>query len=60
MCHGSGLCSRTKRPDQNIEENYVFDAKILSTIEDEDEIQELALLGVDGVIFPNTIIKINS
>lgn len=45
---------------QNIAENYLFDAKILSTIEDEDEIEELALLGVDGVIFPNTIIKINS
>jgi hypothetical protein len=45
---------------QNIAENYLFDAKVLSIIEDEDEIEELALLGVDGVIFPNTIIKINS
>jgi hypothetical protein len=45
---------------QNIAENYIFDAKILALIEDEDDIEELALLGVDGTIFPNAIIKINS
>jgi hypothetical protein len=45
---------------QNIAENYLFDAKILVMIENEDEIEELAILGVDGVVFPNTIIKINS
>lgn len=45
---------------QNIAENYLFDAKILVLIEDEDEIEELALLGVDGVIFSNAIIKIAS
>lgn len=45
---------------QNIAENYLFDAKILALIEDEDEIEELALLGVDGVIFSNAIIKIVS
>ncbi len=45
---------------QNVAENYLFDAKILVLIEKEDEIEELALLGVDGVIFPNTVIKINS
>ena len=45
---------------QNVAENYLFDAKILVLIEEEDEIEELALLGVDGTIFPNAIIKINS
>ncbi|OIP55223.1 MAG: hypothetical protein AUK54_04280 [Helicobacteraceae bacterium CG2_30_36_10] len=45
---------------QNIANNYLFDAKILVKIKDEDEIEELAILGVDGVIFSNAIIKTNS
>lgn len=45
---------------QNLANNYLFDAKILVSIENEDEIEELAILGVDGVIFSNAIIKINS
>lgn len=45
---------------QNIANNYLFDAKILVNIEDDDEIEELAVLGVDGVIFSNAIVKINS
>lgn len=45
---------------QNIAENYLFDAKILALIEEEDEIEELALLGVDGVIFSGAIVKISS
>ncbi|MDF1882379.1 hypothetical protein JHD49_00315 [Sulfurimonas sp. SAG-AH-194-C21] len=45
---------------QNIAESYLFDAKILVSIEDEEAIEECALLGVDGVIFSNAIIKINS
>ena len=45
---------------QNIAENYLFDAKILVHINDNTEIEELALLGIDGVIFSNAIIKINS
>ena len=45
---------------QNIAENYLFDAKILVHISDNDETEELALLGIDGVIFSNAIIKINS
>ena len=45
---------------QNIANNYLFDAKILVKIEEEDEIEEMAILGVDGVIFSNAIIKINS
>jgi len=45
---------------QNLAENYLFDAKILVHVEDEEEIEELALLGIDGVIYPNAIVKINS
>lgn len=43
-----------------IANNYLFDAKILVHIIDEDEIEKIALIGVDGVIFTNSIIKINS
>lgn len=45
---------------KDLANEYLFDAKILVLIEDENEIKELALLGVDGVIFSNAIIKINS
>lgn len=45
---------------QNIANNYLFDAKILVIVESENEIQEMALLGVDGIVFSNAIIKINS
>ncbi|MCW8894694.1 hypothetical protein [Sulfurimonas sp.] len=45
---------------QNLADNYLFDAKILVHVEQEDEIEELALLGVDGIIFSNAIIKVNS
>lgn len=45
---------------QEIANNYLFDAKILVKIEEEDEIEEMAILGVDGVIFSNAFIKINS
>ena len=45
---------------QNLADNYLFDAKILVSIDDENDIEELALLGVDGVVCSNAIIKINS
>jgi hypothetical protein len=45
---------------QNLANNYLFDAKVLVMIEDDDEIEELALLGVDGVIYSDAIIKTNS
>ncbi|QOP40491.1 hypothetical protein [Sulfurimonas marina] len=44
---------------QNIAENYLFDSKILVHIEDEEEIEELALLGVDGALFAEAIVKIS-
>jgi len=43
-----------------IANDYLFDAKVLVLIEEENEIEELALLGIDGVIFSQAIIKINS
>lgn len=43
---------------QKIAENYLFDAKILVHIDSEDEIEEMALLGIDGVIFAEAIVKI--
>ena len=45
---------------QNIANNYLFDAKILVMITDESEIETMATSGVDGVIFSNAIVKINS
>jgi len=45
---------------QNIAESYLFDSKILVSIESEESIEEIAELGIDGVIFSNAIIKINS
>ncbi|MFA6196944.1 MAG: hypothetical protein WC656_09915 [Sulfurimonas sp.] len=45
---------------QTIANEYLFDAKILVRITDESEIETMALLGVDGVIFSNAVIKINS
>jgi hypothetical protein len=54
------LSKEIAKSAQNIAECYLFDAKILVTIEDENEIEEAALLGIDGVLFSNAIIKINS
>jgi len=45
---------------QNIAETYLFDAKILTHVTNEEEIEEIALLGIDGVIFPEAIVKVNS
>ncbi|MCW8837093.1 MAG: hypothetical protein OQJ77_05085 [Thiovulaceae bacterium] len=45
---------------QDLANNYLFDAKILVSIDDEENIEELALQGIDGVLFSNAIIKINS
>lgn len=39
---------------------YLFDAKILVLIQEEKEIEELAAIGIDGAIFSNAIVKVNS
>jgi len=41
---------------QKIAENYLFDAKILVPILNEDKMQTIAEIGIDGVIFQNAII----
>lgn len=45
---------------QKIATEYLFDAKILVLINDDKEIENLALLGVDGVVYSDAIVKINS
>ena len=45
---------------QSIAQEYLFDAKILVHITQESEIEEMALLGIDGVIFPEAIVKVSS
>jgi hypothetical protein len=45
---------------QKIAETYLFDAKIVVRISEEKEIEEMALLGVDGAAFINAIIKANA
>jgi len=45
---------------QNLADTYLFDAKILATILNDKDIEELALLGIDGVLYSQGVIKINS
>jgi hypothetical protein len=45
---------------QNLADTYLFDAKILVSVSDDSEIEELAVIGVDGVLYPNGVIKISS
>lgn len=45
---------------QKIANEYLFDAKVLAHITEEEEIEELAYQGVDGALFPKAIIKISS
>jgi len=43
---------------QGIIEEYLFDLKLLIHIHNEEEIEEMALLGIDGVVFPSGIVKV--
>lgn len=45
---------------QSIAENYLLDSKILVFAQSDEEIEEMALLGIDGLVFSNAIIKTNS
>ncbi|MCH9739851.1 MAG: hypothetical protein K0U38_03285 [Epsilonproteobacteria bacterium] len=36
-----------------IAQNYLFDTQVLAQIENDNEIETMAKVGVDGVIFPN-------
>jgi hypothetical protein len=43
---------------QKIANEYLYDAKILVQIDDEIDIEKYALLGIDGVLFPQAIKKL--
>lgn len=45
---------------QKTAETYLFDAKILCRIEEEEMIEEIALQGIDGVLFGEAVVKITS
>ncbi len=45
---------------QKVAEDYLFDAKILGYIENTKDLENLIELRLDGAIFADTIIKINS
>jgi len=43
---------------QKIAENYMFDSKIIQPIKTDDEVEEVALKGIDGVIYEIVIKEI--
>ncbi len=43
---------------QKCAEHYLFDAKILCRINDDSEIESIATQGIDGVLYPDAIIKV--
>lgn len=45
---------------QDAADSYLFDAKILCRIDSEDEIESVASEAIDGVLFSEAIIKVNS
>ena len=45
---------------QKVAEHYLFDAKILGYIDSEKSLNDLIEMRIDGAIFPDAIIKINS
>jgi len=45
---------------QNVAENYLFDAKILCRLTKEETLDEKISEGIDGVIYPQAIIKISN
>ncbi|MAC82773.1 MAG: hypothetical protein CL624_01430 [Arcobacter sp.] len=40
---------------QKIADNYMFDSKVLAQIESSDEIEEIALNEIDGIIYKNVL-----
>lgn len=45
---------------QRVAEHYLFDAKVLGYIEKEDELEELIEMRLDGALFSDAMIKVNS
>ncbi len=52
------ICTPILAPQiQKAADTYLFDAKVLVQIQEESEIEEMASLGIDGVIFNQAVIK---
>jgi hypothetical protein len=45
---------------QKVADHYLFDAKVLGYIESIDSLEDLIEMGLDGAIFSDAIIKINT
>lgn len=45
---------------QKIAESYLFDAKILTRIDNEDQLEAVAYDGIDGAVFAEAVIKITT
>lgn len=43
---------------QNIANEYLFSAKILTHVENHEQMEQFALEGIDGVIFPEGMVKV--
>jgi len=48
------------RSVQKVAETYLFDAKVLTYIEDEDQMEAMAYEGIDGVVFAEAVIKVTA
>jgi len=50
------VCQKNLAKDiQKIADNYMFDSKILALISTDDEIEEIALNEIDGIIYKNIL-----
>ena len=45
---------------QEIANEYLFDAKVLVRIEEDEQIERYARKGIDGVIYPAAIVKVSA
>jgi len=48
------------RSVQKVAETYLFDAKILTYIDDEEQLEAVAYEGIDGVLFAEAVIKVTA
>ena len=50
------ICQKELAKDiQKIADNYMFDSKVLAVIQTSDEIEEIALNEIDGIIYKNVL-----
>ncbi len=55
---GIVLCSQLAPSAQKIATEYMFDAKILCRVEQDEQIETMAYEGIDGVLFPEAVVKV--